>query len=149
MCPLQPYFLNLVGTCTATGCDRSLACQFLTQCMNTDLSRLFLHTLTPQGATRPASQRPQPRTLQTVANIAPTMTLIRGRMSGIVEHGGQRLNDEQRLAVAAVLGGAAAGSPFVLFGPPGTGKTVTLVECVLQARDVHISCASNRQGLLT
>lgn len=42
------------------------------------------------------------------------------------------LNLEQRHAVASVLCGAGGGTPFALFGPPGTGKTVTLVECALQ-----------------
>lgn len=51
----------------------------------------------------------------------------------IREAGARTLNAEQRLAVASVLAGAGGGTPFALFGPPGTGKTVTLVECALQA----------------
>ncbi|GIL79433.1 hypothetical protein Vretimale_18310 [Volvox reticuliferus] len=46
--------------------------------------------------------------------------------------GGTALNPEQRMACAAMLCGAGRDLPFVLFGPPGTGKTVTLVECALQ-----------------
>ena len=46
--------------------------------------------------------------------------------------GPQRLNDEQRAAVAAVLASASGDVPFALFGPPGTGKTLTLVEMALQ-----------------
>ncbi len=46
-----------------------------------------------------------------------------------------RLNAEQRRAVATLASGLGGrGAPFVLFGPPGTGKTVTLVECILQVR---------------
>ena len=51
----------------------------------------------------------------------------------IREASARALNAEQRLAVASVLAGAGGGTPFALFGPPGTGKTVTLVECALQA----------------
>lgn len=54
---------------------------------------------------------------------------------GIAEKGSRTLNTEQRLAVASVLAGAGAGVPFALFGPPGTGKTVTLVECALQVKE--------------
>lgn len=50
----------------------------------------------------------------------------------IEEAGPRRLNLEQRHAVASVLSGLGGGTPFALFGPPGTGKTVTLVECALQ-----------------
>jgi hypothetical protein len=41
------------------------------------------------------------------------------------------LNAEQANLVCRVLAGHAAGAPHVLFGPPGTGKTMTLVECAL------------------
>ena len=44
----------------------------------------------------------------------------------------RNLNDEQRLAVQSIVWGVARCVPYVLFGPPGTGKTTTLVESVLQ-----------------
>ena len=56
------------------------------------------------------------------------------RADAISERGARTLNAEQRLAVAAHLCGAGGRVPFALFGPPGTGKTVTLVECALQVR---------------
>jgi helicase MOV-10 len=42
------------------------------------------------------------------------------------------LNEEQQLAVTSMLTSPVLHAPYVLFGPPGTGKTVTLVEYVAQ-----------------
>jgi hypothetical protein len=41
-------------------------------------------------------------------------------------------NAEQKLAVQSILNRTAFPFPFVVFGPPGTGKTSTLVEAVTQ-----------------
>ena len=66
----------------------------------------------------------------------PTSPAVRKAADAIQEVGGRRLNDEQRWAVASFLKGGGRSAPFALFGPPGTGKTVTLVECALQVSAV-------------
>ena len=49
-----------------------------------------------------------------------------------------RLNSRQRAAVIRILKAQSRPAPYVLFGPPGTGKTVTLVEAILQVGVVKV-----------
>ncbi|CAH0594126.1 unnamed protein product [Chrysodeixis includens] len=41
-------------------------------------------------------------------------------------------NLEQRCAVERIVSGTSGAAPYLLHGPPGTGKTVTIVEAILQ-----------------
>eukprot|EP00698_Gefionella_okellyi_P006805 TRINITY_DN1633_c0_g1_i3.p1 TRINITY_DN1633_c0_g1~~TRINITY_DN1633_c0_g1_i3.p1 ORF type:complete len:960 (+),score=166.97 TRINITY_DN1633_c0_g1_i3:272-3151(+) len=53
-----------------------------------------------------------------------------------------QLNDEQRAAVCNIVNGTMGAVPYLVFGPPGTGKTKTMVEAILQ-----VYCGSHLQQL--
>ncbi|XP_030225957.1 putative helicase mov-10-B.1 [Gadus morhua] len=52
----------------------------------------------------------------------------------------QTLNKEQSMAVRHIVAGSSKPAPYLVFGPPGTGKTVTLVEAIRQVEKTHASC---------
>lgn len=41
-------------------------------------------------------------------------------------------NPEQATAVQHIISGTSGRAPYMVFGPPGTGKTVTIVEAIIQ-----------------
>uniref|UniRef100_A0A8C4GF93 RNA helicase n=1 Tax=Dicentrarchus labrax TaxID=13489 RepID=A0A8C4GF93_DICLA len=49
-------------------------------------------------------------------------------------------NPEQHMAIQHILAGSAKPSPYLVFGPPGTGKTATLVEAINQIVKTQASC---------
>lgn len=53
-------------------------------------------------------------------------------MSSGLQFFNTNLNARQRAAVTRIVQGQGRPLPYILFGPPGTGKTVTVVEAVLQ-----------------
>ncbi|KAL2650062.1 hypothetical protein R1flu_018190 [Riccia fluitans] len=52
----------------------------------------------------------------------------------VLEHRGavKSLNKEQWKAVTSVVDRVHGSGPYIILGPPGTGKTVTVVECILE-----------------
>ncbi|XP_017264229.1 putative helicase mov-10-B.1 [Kryptolebias marmoratus] len=60
-------------------------------------------------------------------------------------------NTEQRNAVGHIVAGSSKPAPYIVFGPPGTGKTITLVEAITQVsradRSAHIlACAPSNNA---
>ncbi|KAE8293494.1 putative helicase mov-10-B.2 [Larimichthys crocea] len=49
-------------------------------------------------------------------------------------------NPEQYQAVQNIVAGSSKPAPYLVFGPPGTGKTVTLVEAIKQIEKSQPSC---------
>ncbi|XP_026778492.3 putative helicase mov-10-B.1 isoform X1 [Pangasianodon hypophthalmus] len=60
-------------------------------------------------------------------------------------------NPEQKAAVQHILSGQHKPAPYLIFGPPGTGKTITLVEAIKQVNKsgpgVHVlACAPSNSA---
>lgn len=50
----------------------------------------------------------------------------------------QTLNDEQKYAVKQITEGTLRPMPYIILGPPGTGKTTTIIEAVYQLARMHM-----------
>ena len=59
--------------------------------------------------------------LKRMCKLQPEAAMVAETAAGMKERGRQRLNAEQRQAVAAVVCGAGRAYPYALFGPPGKG----------------------------
>ena len=80
---------------------------------------------------------PSPRDLA-AAKLHPPRT---GDLSVALTFYNRDLNVEQQGAVRQVVDGVARHVPYVIFGPPGTGKTTTVAEAIVQ-------CAKGARKLL-
>ncbi|GAA6222732.1 putative helicase mov-10-B.1 [Lates japonicus] len=60
--------------------------------------------------------------------------------SHLLRLSGLENNPEQCKAIQHIVAGSAKPSPYLVFGPPGTGKTVTLVEAIKQIIKTQDSC---------
>ena len=49
-------------------------------------------------------------------------------------------NEKQMMAVRHIVAGSSGPVPYVVFGPPGTGKTVTMVEAIKQVAKMSGGC---------
>ncbi|CAN9516081.1 unnamed protein product [Ophioblennius macclurei] len=49
-------------------------------------------------------------------------------------------NPEQYQAVQHIVAGSSRPAPYLVFGPPGTGKTVTVVEAIKQIEKLQTDC---------
>lgn len=47
-------------------------------------------------------------------------------------------NPEQRAAVQRIVAGSSKPAPHLVFGPPGTGKTITMVEAMQQVLSLSL-----------
>uniref|UniRef100_A0A1I8GB69 RNA helicase n=1 Tax=Macrostomum lignano TaxID=282301 RepID=A0A1I8GB69_9PLAT len=118
-----------IRTCTRPWPRRCkpVPCTFSVQfCVNRTGYRRCHHAVSLAGS---SSSLPWPTLFPELdaADVKPPQACCRS-----LEFFNSRLNERQRCAVRRVLAGRRRPRPYVVFGPPGTGKTVTLVECALQ-----------------
>ncbi|XP_019633550.1 PREDICTED: putative helicase MOV-10 [Branchiostoma belcheri] len=62
-----------------------------------------------------------------------------------------RENEEQNRAVRHIVAGTSRPAPYLIFGPPGTGKTMTTVEAIKQVHTLNresviLACAPSNSA---
>ena len=56
----------------------------------------------------------------------------------------RNLNNEQQQAVQKIVSGSSRPATYLVFGPPGTGKTVTLVEAIKQVSVLDVEVQKHK-----
>lgn len=72
------------------------------------------------------------RSLSQSASVLPMNSKQKPGQQKRMQYYNKSLNPRQRAAVNRILEGQCRPIPYILFGPPGTGKTITVVESILQ-----------------
>lgn len=70
--------------------------------------------------------------LQLDVSVDENGDLLDGKTSTVYPWHNKNLNDLQKQGVANILRGEARTLPYIVFGPPGTGKTCTAIETIIQ-----------------
>nr|XP_026489735.1 putative helicase mov-10-B.1 [Vanessa tameamea] len=104
----------LVYSADATYDVRFLMSRVPAERMHEAVSALFSSKQESRAFPRAAPRAPPPRALAKFYN-----PLIAG-------------NAEQKSAVEHIVAGTSGLAPYIVFGPPGTGKTMTIVEAIIQ-----------------
>ncbi|CAO2601293.1 RNA helicase Mov10l1 [Lemmus lemmus] len=113
-------------------------------CCNYFLYDYFQNKKTVKGQTKHTTKERHMSTTdlpEKAASTAETIDEIQIPKARDKEFFNPVLNENQKLAVRRILSGDCRPLPYILFGPPGTGKTVTIIEAVLQ---VHYALPDSR-----